>query len=312
MDSIYWGNYASCLADIKTESSYSILKQFLNKEIQNLDSYTSTLYILRDSLQLTKKLFPDLLYGIDSSRTINYSLFTLITTMLDSSIIDYSDLIPFENNIYAIARNGIKDKSDKKDLFSTYYADSPLALLNRSPNKERFIQLCELLLKSRNVWCNYSGALMLQKNKRDNYKEMFTKIAKMPYLRAILFNELLKTNSIVDFPQKYNNIIDLSEADIYYTALEYDEIYFKKISFLKEVKTKYKDKDASFFLYKIDYDKSAESPPSLYSSGPYYFDEKIEEIGGKSNYVGEYYKGSEELTFLANLQADILAEEMSK
>lgn len=297
--------YSHVLASIKTEESYKELNAFLMTQTDSINNYYSTLFKAKDSLQLAKILYPDLLKAFSIPNTENYALLNLTKALLDSGLIKYDVMVPYESIILERSSAYAKQKTVNDNIFESYYDDNYLALLNHSPNKEVIYDHFNQMSKSKNVWCTYYGVLYLLKNQQPVKKNLIENLLKNPYLRNYSFNDYKKINQLNAFPERFKNQQSLAEADIYTSTYDIDEAELSSSEFLKKKQISHKGKDAVFYLFKVSLNKGKNY--YLGVAGPYYTDEELSVNGEETGifYEIEYVKGVEDFYLVRYLNKDL-------
>jgi hypothetical protein len=300
-DSAYWDSYASILAKNRTKENYQKLKEFYLKNITQLGNYGASLYTLNDSIELCKELFPEILEAFKKCPDDIYALTSITESLLDSGLLTYKDIEAYEFEMIKKSEIDIKSITDKKDIFNTYFNNQYLGIFTHAENKKNILKHYVDLSKSKNIWCSYYGILELMKSEQEFDEKKIKEIASIPYLRNMLYEDLSKINRSLFFPEKYKTQKSLAEGDITRYIMDVEEMTPKKVTFLREVNTKYKNQESIFYLYKVEtLDYENKKSEHLYTSGPYINTDLIN-TGEKTGYVGDFIKGIEEIQLLEYL-----------
>lgn len=290
----YLPQYAKVLAGMKTIYATVELEKFFKTHLSDLNKYSSSFYNIKDSLELSLILFPTVLEAFSKDTSENYSLINLTKILLDTGLLKYEMVKPYEEKIAEQSRSYQSQKSDSKYIFDSYYNDNILAILNHSLNKTFIYNHCNELCKSKNSWCAYYGTYYLLKNDQPVNSKLILSFAKTPYFRNYLCNDYREIKRLDAFPEKYKNQLSFAEADLYSYAYNADEIELTKTEFVSKKNIKYKGKDAEFYFFKIKY----EGDDNFYLgiTGPYYIGEALDNNGAKTGifYDEAYSKTLEE------------------
>jgi len=287
-------SYARCLANIKTKSAYKELESFFRTKVSSLNEYSGSLYIAKDSLELASVLYPTVLDAFLKDTTENYSLVNLTKLMLDSGMVKYDMILPFEDGIKKQSKRNYHYKTNDKSIFETYFDENTLAILDYSTNKEALYKHYNELCKSKNNWIAYQGVYYLLKNNQPVETKLIASLAKHPYFRNMMFNNYTELKRMDMFPAKYNNQLSLAESDIYNYAYYDDEIELNDSKFLAKKSIQIKGKEAEFYFFKIKF-SSDDNDYYLGFSGPYYSGEEPKNSGEKTgiSFDEPYSKGME-------------------
>ncbi|MDP2387908.1 MAG: TraB/GumN family protein [Bacteroidota bacterium] len=290
----YASTYATLLADIKTTESYDNLKVIYSQNINRLSEFSTSLYKMQDSMALSLTLFPDILEALEKDTSENYALINLANALLDSGILSYDIILPYEAKLMKISSDQAKTITIENDLYSTYYNNSILELLEHNKNKSGFHSHLKDLSNSKNVWAAYSGMFYLVKDSIPINEKVMKKICAIPYFRNVLFDDLISFNKLKLFPSKYNNQKALAEGDLYHVLYDYDELIPLSVKFIKSVNIDESYAKGTYFLYEVILTGEEKGTSYLYTTGPYN-EEKNVNNGAQTGYIGEYFKDIEDI-----------------
>ncbi|HVZ97699.1 MAG TPA: TraB/GumN family protein [Chitinophagaceae bacterium] len=220
------------LAENESDESYSLLKQLLTQDppiFENTTGYSDFFDDFRDSLQLARKLFPDILQllTIDDYKD---NLTSLLATLSDSGLIASKDYEDYFTKIYFDAKLEMKrqqakdekmlDKSDddNNDYSGTQYDYYPYLSASSSnvyayskllmPFYDKEISVAKYmdkLLHSNDRRVQMNTAVLFLKYKKDVPDSIVTSIAKSDIYRAD-FYERLKSESLESkFPASFRS-----------------------------------------------------------------------------------------------------------
>jgi uncharacterized protein YbaP (TraB family) len=293
----YLDDYARSLALIKTKNAYKELGLFLKSKLNVLNKYSGTLYAANDSLELTTELFPMVLEAFSKDSSEIYTLVNLTRLMLDSGLITYKMILPFQQSIMNQSRRGFDAKTNPKSIFETYGNENSLAILNHSDDKQAIYKHFNELSRSKNNWIAYYSTYYLLKNNQPVNSKLLTSLAKHPYFRNMMYNEFKEIKRLDAFPEKYKNQLSMAEADLYNYANNIDEIGLTKSEFVNKKTIQYEGKTGEFYFFKIKY----EGDENFYLgiAGPYYVGEPLDNNGAKTRiFYDEVYSKTLEEEYL--------------
>lgn len=289
----YLDSYAGSLAKIKTKAAYKELELFLKTKLAHLSEYSSVLYVAKDSLELASLLYPTLLDAFLKDTSGNYSLVNLTKNLLDSGLISYDMIIPFQEAIIKESHRYYYQKTNPKSIFESYFDENIAAIVNHSSNKTLIYEYYNEFCKSTNNWIAYYGAYYLLKNNQPVNSKLLNSLAKHPYFRNKMFEDFTEIKKMELFPVKYKNQLSLAESDVYNYAYSYDEIELISSEFLSKKNTQFNGKEAEFYFFKIKY--SDDEGYYLGYAGPYYLGEELKISAEKTGILFDetYSKGME-------------------
>ncbi|HEY0751411.1 MAG TPA: TraB/GumN family protein [Chitinophagaceae bacterium] len=274
--------FLGILATFKSDTAYDLLKELLSKQLPGSGSISSMSYALRDSIELTTKLLPDLLPFANDSLFVN--LLTEVSVyLLDSQVLSVKDLHPYQEAFYRGAdRMYIKMQSDD----ASYWSGIKWIELLRYLNTQKGNDILQKYLQTEDLFFKMQTILALLKNNQPVEHAIIEKVAADPELRVSFFDNLKKTSKAQLFPKRYATQIHLSESEIYNAAFE--EIEIADLKYIGERKALYKGANMTFYLYKVGY--SDEEDNIIYHlgvAGP--FDPKDKELKSYSDVGGIYW-----------------------
>jgi uncharacterized protein YbaP (TraB family) len=298
-DTLYTSDYLNLLADIKTEASYNLIKEYMSAHTGDLSEVTSALYTARDSLQLGRILLPEVLRSLKGMDSLNYASVHLISSLLREKVIRYADIIAYEPDIIALSSKFRDQKGVKGDLFSSDYNNISAEILKYSTNVDVVTQHFTDLTNSKNIWCRYYGNYYLAETGKPMNAKVMKEMGDHPYFRYKMYTEYKDIERADKIPAKYLTNEMLSEGNVYYSIVEFDESMADKVNFIKKIETTTNDKPSAYYLYKVHYKYDESKTEYLYAAGPYFGDASNPDTGSNTGYLGTYEKGSEEILFFA-------------
>ncbi len=246
----------------KESKSYQDLLAFLQKDIPITDSRSDVsdmLWGLRDSLSLSKQLFPDLL-EFTSVEEYKNPIYSLLAKLKDSSMVSkdlYKEYYPsiLREGKIVLKRQRSKKYSDDSYNYSSY-SDNTEQILNscitllmpfyKDPNVQDFYrQVSEM--DASDVLVSYVAELL--KNKQKVPKELRFKLASSLETRSDFYRMLKSMDRLDIFPKEYRE----QEALVRSALLQDSDYEVKKkdsIVFLEKRTFSITDKNYELFFYK--------------------------------------------------------------
>lgn len=289
-------HYASALASIKTKQAYETLNTFYATHLLGLNEYSGSLFIARDSFGLATILYPAILEAFAKDTAENYALINLTTLLLDSGLLKYEQVKPYEADLFKQSLTYAGQVTDKKLIFETSYNEGLLDILGYAPDKTNLYDHLNQLAASKNHWAAYYASYYLLKYNQPVKEKVTESIAAHPYLRNLMYNGYGELKRLDAFPRKYKNQQSLAEADLFGTAYDSDEVEISKMEFMKKKTELLEGRKAEFYLFKVSFN---DEDTYLAFAGPYYVGEEPSNVGAKTTiyYDEVYYKGSEDLFY---------------
>jgi hypothetical protein len=254
------------LADIQTDTSYKALKKLLLAGIPSTGSPDGLEYSLKDSLHLTLTLYPEIL-SLSGDSLFAPSLAGITYLLLDSNLLDISNVIPWKKNFYAQAakvRNDI-EKNAAGDIWWNYYQWIPF--LSRFRESESY----ELIRSFMTLPVNglkFEAAIELLKNGQPVPSSELVKLAEDKEYRLSLYGQLEQMDRLSLMPPQYASFRSLAESELYNIAQEEysGEVEMK---FIGERNAEFKGKKQKFYLFTVSYKDEGSVETYLGVAGPY-------------------------------------------
>jgi len=262
--------FLQILASIHTPHSYDVLKKILFSGLPAKGNSWNLVNSLSDSPELTKTLYPDIL-KLSSDSLFCYVLVAVTPDLLDSNLIKWSDVVPYEKNFLEPAKKLLAQLNQEDDQW--WMGNFWIHFISRF-NDQESNDLLRKFLKVPGIETRQSAFVALAKNNQPVNAMDVEKIASDKSARATLYNELQKIGKEKLFPAKYANQKSLAESEIY--SLANEEYETTSIVFISEMIAEYEGSKRKFYLYKVTYtgeDNTEESHLGI--TGPY------ETSGGK-------------------------------
>ncbi len=297
-DSTFDVNYLRMLVGIKTQESFSYIKSFLAGRLSTLSEYSGIFYGMNDSLVLAKVFYPDFLEAIAKDTSENSSFLYLTNNMLDSSYVKYEQIKDFENSLLKYASRYIDQKVSDKELMEHYVSVEVFDLLFKSDNKKMLSELLVKMAQSKNIWIRYYSIVYALKNKSEPDLKVMNELVRTPYLRHSIYAELEFNKRLELFPAAFKNQKALAEGDMINYMLD-DDYYPKEVKFVKEIKTRFEEKDVYFFIFKLEFNEG--TAPVIGFTGPYTKNGELLNNSERPGIGGDYVKGQEEILLYEHL-----------
>lgn len=275
------------LAGYKTADSYAALKELLLHDIPAEKGNTELSYHFRDSLVLTRSLFPEILV-LSNNPVFAERIIDISAELLDSNLISRDMLLPYRENFLHTADTTLA--SLKKKPADEYSGDTYWWLLHLLQNfndtaanrlLQQYLTLDEQTMKQ-------EAALLLLKNKQPVNPKEIEKIAADKVYRRDLYDNLVKIGKQNLFPARYLTQQYLAESDMYIYASDEDEP--EEVSFIGKREVIYKGEKKRFYLFRLKYEYGEEDETEQYLgiAGPYSMDLKKFEMDYEA--TGLFYK----------------------
>ena len=283
----------SILAEFKSDSAYDVLKELLSNQLPKTGSISNLSYALRDSVELTAKLFPDLLKFSGDSLFIDL-LAEVSVYLLDTQSISVKDLHPYQESFYKGAN---KMYSKMQSESGNWWTGTQWIELLKYLNTQEGNKILQQYLQADDLYFKMHTIIALIDNNQPVENTMMTKVAEDLELRANFYENLKKLNKSKLFPTKYATQMHLSESEIYNVA--YEEIEIADFKYIGERKALYKGVKKTFYLFKGGYSNDEDNIIyHLGVAGP--FDTKSGDLKSYSDLGGIYWDIELDISDLEN------------
>ena len=283
-------NLLDILAGYKTDFSYSVLKELLLNHTPLQSGGRELSYLIDDSVELTRKLFPEIL-TLTNNTLFSERLISICNVLLDSGQINTGLLLPYKENFLYTA-DTIFQNLQKEDEYFGYGYFNLVRLLAKFNDDDcnkmlkKYLLLDELYVKQEVI-------IALIKNNQQVDKKEIEKVAADKEYRRDFYNELEKIGKKDLFPSKYLTQKYMAESDMMPYA--YDDESSVELEFIGDRTSTFKGEKGRFYLYKVIYTYSSEededsTEPEIYLgvAGPYSMD--LKDIKSDNNATGLFYK----------------------
>lgn len=259
--------FLKTLAGIKKDTAYGVLKKLLLQHTPVSGNSNAIAYKLRDSLLLTKTLFPEI-FSLLSDSLFYDELVNITTVLLDSNVLKISDVALYQKTFMAQARKKWLAGRDSSDKVWDFYHD--IALLGKL-NTAESNGLLQQMAQSKFVVLKQQAVSQLLTNNQPVSTSNLQKIAADTYHRAKLYAQLKKENKLALFPAAYRNQKSLAESLVYQNASDDEEP--SKMVYIGQREATFNGKKGLYYLFKVDY--GYDDGAYLGIAGPYKTGDKL-------------------------------------
>ncbi len=254
------------LAAQETQEAYHLISDLLKFKSPEFDNPYRLFSRMRDTLQLTVQIFPDLLHLLKDPYA-GAPLIQLTNYLLDSSLIQKSILDKYKTELNSLAEQGVKE-TRKKDNENSYQYYSLIGLFGKLNTKETE-QWLRKFLSSEEIYIKYHAAVTLLENKLTVGSADLLKLAASNDYRISLYEKLKELKKESLFPITYKTQKAFAESELYLIATEGYEVDVNKISFIGEKIASYQGKKQKFYLFKVIIEVGDGRESRLGIMGPY-------------------------------------------
>ena len=251
------------ISAFKTRENYADLKDLLLKFPPGNEPNYSLQGNLKDSVALTRQMFPELLRLLKDS-VMTPVILNVFRSLLDSSIVSISMLQPYQQDVMKFAERRFKILRNEDDYGSG--DNSLIELLGDFSNAQ-----CNAMLQK---WLGVKpGYLKLQtitallKNGQTVNVKVFNQLAADKVYRLDLYDGLKKYKKQSLFPKQYLTQQYFAEAMVYAASTDDDEP--SGLTYLSQKVIPFKGKVARFFFYKVAYGEEEDKKYILACAGPF-------------------------------------------
>jgi len=271
--------------------AYKTIEQLMGTRMPLSGDPTSFIYKLRDSLLLTKAIYPFLLSKSDDS-LLAFPLYILHKDMLDSGITAFADYLPYqgkmEKGLALVNSELIRDAESEYSWFA-YKVIRVLGKLD-APVWDNWLNL---FLQVNQNEIKESAALELLRRKKPVAGDIWKTVAADGKLRLDLYRELKKLKKTNLFPADYRSQKSFAESMLWES---FEDEMPTSLTYVGEQMAPYKGSQKKFYLFKVIFDYDGERSEYLGVSGPFPEDSKTFFVEGHitgTYFDAEYTKGLE-------------------
>jgi uncharacterized protein YbaP (TraB family) len=275
----------SLLAHQHTAGSYATLVELLKQGPTGEKLEYTILYAMKDSLALTRTLFPSLQSWIrDTLYTPGVAFIAL--PLLDSGYLTKESIMP-SAHAFIEAAAALLPALKTSDDYSDYKLFSLLKLIGRF-----HIPASYSLLKNYLAVRNKSLLLEVVKQLLDGGQAVpgavLNRLASDPVTRLDLYDNLKKYKKTALFPGEYLTQSRFAESSIYGAADNEDEGPIEKVVLLSKKTASFDGKKYTWYLYKISY--TTEDGPKSYLGIAGGYDPAAVGLRPKKDMTGVYWE----------------------
>lgn len=254
------------LAKQKTDSSYSLLKSLLAMSLPVKGNNYQLQYALRDSLLLTKTLFPTFLQYVGDS-LFSSVVVTTTNELLDSNLLNKTVLLPYEKSVTETAANVL---AEVKDGSKESWELADYARLLGQLNTAKANELLHRMLLQKDAYLKQTVIMALLKNGLSVPVAEVAAVAADKEQRLYFYEALQKEKKENLFPALYATQKSLAESDVYNLFIndDYDKESFT-LSYIGQRMAAFNGKQSLFYLFKVQLPYDNEKKDYLAVAGPY-------------------------------------------
>lgn len=270
------------MASIETKESYQAILSLIESRFPTGTYPNAFLMKLRDSLALTRIIYPLLLSNAADSN-IALPLFRIHNLMLEAKLVSDIELSSYENAIEKAVseiHSTLMKNPETNNSWYTYDLIETLGKLDK-PKWDEWLNRY-LLIPQHDI--QLSAAIELNERNKPVQKKIWEELAADPKIRLELYRSLKKQKKGNLFPDFSLSQRAFSESMLWES---FEDELPDEIQFLQEQEAVYKGKKNNFFLYKIIYKSEGEFAAYLGVAGPFDLRKKV--IYPEEHISGTYY-----------------------
>lgn len=270
------------LANIKTSEAFQVLKKLMLTYPPQKGQDYGLAYALKDSLELTRTLYPEILV-LTKDSLFNETFVDVTCALLDSGLLSINDVLPYKANFLKQARESLKQMKQDDEYWWSYW--EWIRFVGKFNDKESN-DFLKLFLDVKDIDVRYSAVVALLKNNQAVSTAQIEKLAAENNYSKNLYAELKKLNKLTLFPAKYASQIKVAESEIYQNVS--DEESPTSVIYIGERTAEFMGTKQKFLLFKITFAGEDYESSYLGVTGPYTIGSK--EIVTDSNACGAYWE----------------------
>ena len=296
--------FLEMIANDRTSENFELIRKLLAEILPSKGSDARLFNLLKDSLNLTKTLYPELMrYIVDT--TMGMPVADLTGLMLDSAMISINVVQASKNDILKLARKQLKYvlKANVDDYDYDYRITRLISLMGMMKQPETDDLIAEFL-KSKLVSVKKEAALALIKNNKPVSSFTLKQIASDRDERVNFYDDLNKLNKNNLFPADFRSQQKLAESYVYQSLLRDDDedgSSDAELIYIKRVEDEYRGERKRFYFFRVNFPRveedsseteSAETGSRSYLAiaGPFELDNAKLNIEKGKNITGLYYE----------------------
>ncbi len=263
-------NLLELMAAINTKESYEAILSLMESKFPSGSNPNDFLLKLRDSLALTKIIYPLLLtHAADSN--IALPLFRIHSLMLEAKMVSNSDLVPYEHLIEKAVSDIYSSLMQNPETKNWWYTYNLIETLGKLDNPKWDEWLNRFLSVAQHDIQLVTALKLIEKNKPVP-KKIWQELAADSKIRLELYRSLKEQKKINLFPETFLNQRAFSESLLWEN---FDDEEPDEIQFIEEQEALYNGKKFNFFLYKVIFKYEGETSTYLGISGPFDLRKKV-------------------------------------
>lgn len=275
------GDMLDLLVDHKTSESYDAIKKLLLEQTPKVTK-SDLSYRITDSLELTARLFPDLLQ-LSGDSLYGLRVLEIGEELLEKKMLAPEAFAPYKNNILKVANVASKQLQDGTQ--QGWWFKRFINLLGELKDSDYNNKLRQLL-KHKDIEAKYISAIALVKSGESVPASEFLTLATDRSQRRSLYDDLDSLKKLSLFPAKFLSQRSLSESDLF-AFPDYDQ-YPDTLIFLGERIVDIKNQKKRMFLYQVVFKyEGGEKESYLGIAGPYSLD--IKNLRTDKSVIGVHY-----------------------
>ena len=230
----------------KTPAAFATATGLLQQHQPRKGEAYSLFQVFRDSLELTKTIYKNLLPLLKDS-VAAWELISLTENMLDSGLITIDDLVPYKQDLYTLADVALKKLKGGIKTWYNYHALIRILPLLKDPTANLWLR--KFLLQS-NIYIKKTAARALLQHGQPVETAEWIKLAADKEMRTSVYEDLVELNKTQLFPKQYYTEQAFAESGLYNIVSEDNDI--KKWTFIGERIVTWQGQRRKFYLYRIE------------------------------------------------------------
>lgn len=255
------------LAGIKTQESYTLIKDLLLSSPPSVGNFYSFISALGDSLLLTRSLFPEVksLYG-DS--LLGPGIIKLAVELIDSNLVQKDVLKANKKGILDLSISQVRHMKKDKDNYADYYAFVINALTKMNDDESNrqlynYMSLPQLYVREP------AAMGLLENNKMVSPAELY-KLAADTAERAGLYTGMKKIGKEKLFPKEFFSQKKFAESYLYNAILEEGDVDGAlTLKYIGEKTGRVKENEYRYFIFRVIIQYEEERNEYLGICGPF-------------------------------------------
>ncbi len=259
------------LAEQKTAASYQLLKQLMLTAPPAKGSPYQIVYVLNDSLALTKTLYPEVA-ALYADTILGSGLLSLAVDMVDSNMLNKDVLTNNAAGIISLAKKQLDKFEKNEEDYPDYGVQTIKALA--TINNESAVALLNRFVKADEIYLKKAAVMGLLQNGHPVAATEIKKITNDLIYRVDTYTELKKLNKEQLFPKE--NLSQEKFAESYlFNSLYDDEVAAPVFKAISSIEVEENSTTNRYFIFKVTYSyDEGEKETYLSFCGPFAADKK--------------------------------------